>query len=280
MDNNVENTKVFENTNVFLNGLYGILDALGVRYPASLFYHSKRIREIYVKCLSWNAFVLLVNLIIWWYSASFRFYHTAFVWCAWILPMWGLSEFVNKRERDKLMHTLCQNKYKKESQQENDWKRVIADFVYEFAIISIMCGVLSVANFLSSSLYIIGYSWIYSYNLMSYRMIYKNMRFHERLEFFETYWLYFLFFGLPFSVIYVAFPLELSYPLFYSAMLVFAPNTLHVYPRKPLSWFLPFKIFFVPEYLVNQLSLSFSGDTLNKGKKEWWRGKGKETLIN
>ena len=63
-----------------------------------------------------------------------------------------------------------------------------------------------------------------------------------------------MFYGMPFAVIYVFLPMPISYPCYYMLTTICLPNTLHIYPRESLMWILPFKIFYIPEFMVNQVS--------------------------
>lgn len=231
------------------NALLGIVDACNFQYPVSLCYRSKRIRASMLPATYWNVFVLCMNLLL--IATSSVTAHL--VWIAWILPMWILSQIINQKARDDMMHQLCKFKYPNSTGEKTSVKNTIVDNIYEFALFLFASALLTVSN--TSIVYIVGYSWISSYNMMVYRLKYKSMNLHQRMAFFEKYWFYFLLYGLPFSAVYALFSTSISYPIYYMMTTILIPNTLHVAPRESLDWFLPIKIFSIPEYFLNTVSL-------------------------
>ena len=242
------------------NGFLGTYDAIKPWYTLSLYYRSSTMKKLFNPLIYWNSFMLLCNGLIYYIVKNNALY--GFVWFFWLLPMWIVSDTVNRWYQDEIMKTLCKLKSSKQG-SENDvtpkkqrtLSNKITDIVYEnlfFACMHIL--ILLSHSMWSMTLYCVGYSLMCSYSLMSYRFNYNGFTFSQKLKMFEKYWVYFLFFGLPFTFTYILLPNPLSYPCYYILASIALPNTVNIVPRKSVKWMLPFRIFYIPEFLVHQVS--------------------------
>ena len=180
--------------------------------------------------------------------------------------MWIFSDYANRSLQAELMEKLYASKYEKKSElvssksvsnkniTEVNRSKQITDILYETMFFSCIHVLLFLSNsYWSKTLYLIGYSLVCSYSLLSHRLIYTQYSLQDRMKLFEKYWVYFIFYGLPYGLVYILLPTPISYPCFYILVGWTLPNTLHVLPKKGLI--LPFKIFYIPEYLVNCVSI-------------------------
>jgi hypothetical protein len=260
------------------NGFLGAYDAIKPWYTLSLYYRSTTMKKLINPLIYWNCFVLMSNMLIYYIVNNSTLY--ALVWILWVGPIWIVSDTVNRYYQDEIMRTLCQSKSSKKKsnivndastsspsvppspitvntpkKQERTLANKITDIVYENLFFLCMHVLITLSNSMwSKTLYCIGYSLTCSYSLMSYRLNYNSLTFSQKLKMFEKYWVYFLFFGLPFTMLYVFLPSPLSYPCYYILAGIALPNTVNVVPRKSIKWMLPFRIFYIPEFLVHQVS--------------------------
>lgn len=237
------------------NGVSGFFDALNPLYPLSLYYHSKNMKRILNSVMLANVAILISNYVL--YSIGEYVYILSYLnWIVWFVPMWIFSDYVNRSLQTEMMDKLCADKYakKENSKPSINTSKQITDVLYETIFFACIHLLLFISNsYWSKTLYLIGYSLVCSYSLMSYRLIYTQYSLQDRMKLFEKYWVYFIFYGLPYGLVYVLLPTPISYPVFYILVSWTLPNTLRVLPKKGLI--LPFKIFYIPEYLVNCLSL-------------------------
>lgn len=248
-----------------LNLIGGFVDAVNPRYPLSLYYHSKNMRRIFNSIIMINTLLLVSNYVL--YSiGKYLSFLNYFNWIVWFIPMWIFSDYANRSLQSELMDLMYKSKYEKKSElvrsesvssknvTESNRSKQITDILYETLFFACIHVLLFLSNsFWSKTLYLMGYSLVCSYSLLSYRLIYTQNSLQNRMKLFEKYWIYFIFYGLPYGLIYVLLPTPVSYPCFYMLVGLTLPNTMHVLPKQ--GFILPFKIFYIPEYLVNYVGI-------------------------
>lgn len=249
------------------NGVVGFFDALNPCYSFSLYYHSTTVKRILNSVVFINGSLLLFNFVL--HTIGNQVPHMSTLnWIGWFFPMWMFSDYVNRVLQNEMMEKLCMDKYSKKEKEMKEKKvcrsRQITDVLYETVFFACIHFLLFISNsYWSKTLYLIGYSLVASYSMLAYRLTYTQFSLQQKFKLFEKYWVYFIFYGLPYGMVYILLPPPISFPCFYILMAWTLPNTLNVLPRK--GFILPFKIFYVPEYLVNSISMALP-KIMNKKK--------------
>ena len=180
----------------------------------------------------------------------------------WLLPIWIVSDYNNRSVQTEMMSILCQQKMLQQKKSEGECNEKpqsnitnkITDTVYEGIFFMSMHIILFISRgFWSLIFYIFGFSLLCAYSLMSFRLNYNNVTLNKKIKLFEKYWIYFLFYGIPYTLIYVLIPASLSFPCFHLMSSLTLPKTINALPKKNLQ--MPLKIFYIPELLVNRITI-------------------------
>ena len=240
---------------------FGMSDAINPQYPIELYYKSRTMRRYFNTFIHWNLFVFVCNALIFFAPSVSGKWFAMIMFLCWFLPVWVISDYINRSVQSEMMLLLCKQKANQTEkfivERKNDTKPNIAnkitDSVYEGVFFTSMHILLFISqNFWSLIFYILGFSLLCSYSLMSYRLNYNNIPLNKKIKLFEKYWLYFLFYGMPYTLIYIILPASLSYPCFHLVSSLTLPNTINALPKKNLQ---PLKIFYLPELLVNRITI-------------------------
>jgi hypothetical protein len=257
-------------------GMSGTIDAVNPQWSISLYYHSSRMRRFFNTFIHWNLFVFVCNAVIY-FIPQRNAWLDGMISLFWLLPIWIVSDYNNRCTQGEMMSILCKQKSNmktlsntvspsKASESSKPTSRVkipesqitskITDVIYEGVFFMSMHILLSISRgFWSLIFYIFGYSLLCAYSLMSFRLNYGGVSLKNKIKLFEKYWVYFFFYGLPYALMHIILPASLSYPCFHLVASLTLPNTINALPRKNLQWTLPFKIFYLPELLVNRITI-------------------------
>jgi hypothetical protein len=240
-------------------GIIGSIDAINPQYPISLYYHSTRIKKNFNTFIYWNLFVLICNTLIYIVPQN-NVWFSRIIYAFWFMPIWILSDYINKIAQIDMMHILLKQKRnlkkKKGSYGESTITNKVTDIIYEGVFFMSMHIILSISKgFWSKIIYLTGYSLICSYSLMSFRLNYEHIPLKKKIKLFEKYWIYFLFYGLPYALLYISFPAPISYPFFHLLSSLTLPNTINSAPKNNSKWVFPFEIFYIPQLLANRIAI-------------------------
>ena len=241
-------------------GISGAFDSINPQYPISLYYHSTRIKKIYNTFIFWNLFILTCNAIIYIMPQNDAWF-SRIIYLGWFMPIWIVSDYINRITQIEMMKILLKQKSdsrNKDSRNKSNSTvtNKITDIIYEGAFFISMHIILSLSqSFWSIFIYLIGYSLMCSYSFMSFRLNYEQIPLKKKIKLFEKYWIYFLFYGLPYAFVYISLPAPLSYPCFHLLSSLTLPNIINLLPKNNSKWAFPFEIFYIPQLLVNRIAI-------------------------
>jgi len=250
-------------------GIIGAFDAINPQYPISLYYHSTRMKKIFNTFIYWNLFILSCNTIIYVIPQNYVWF-SRIIYLCWFMPIWIISDYMNRITQIEMMNTLLKQKQKSNSKKKSTSSELtitnrITDIIYEGAFFMSMHVILSLSqSFWSIIIYLTGYSLMCSYTLMSFRLNYEHISLKKKIKLFEKYWIYFLFYGLPYALLYINLPAPISYPCFHLLSSLTLPNTINSLPKNNAKWAFPFEIFYIPQLLVNRIAIIILYITDNK----------------
>lgn len=233
----------------------GIRDSLSPQYPLHQLWESSRIKKIIGTSLAFNSIVFIYNVYYTyfvgaWYPSAWQWFYPIF-YVTWVIPSFTAALFLNSMWSSQLANLVCETKYgaagatassvsdpRQANKQAKQQQYAYIEFMYGTFLIYIFHAMLGLVK-LGVSLSIIrlpilylGYAWLSGFYLFETRLIYKGYTLPQRIEFLQRRWLYFLGYGTPLALIYMIFPYDIVYTLYYLLSDLMVLNTIHLQPKR------------------------------------------------
>lgn len=218
----------------------GIRDSLSPQYPLHLLWTSRKIKKIIGISVAFNFLIFLYNVyytyfVKSWYSYSWQWIYPIY-FVLWVVPSFSAALFLNSNWSSELANLVCKEKYGQQPQsgsQNSYIETMYGTFlIYIFhAMLGVIKWTISVSIIRIPVLFM-GYAWLSGFYLFETRLIYKGYTLPQRIEFLQRRWLYFLGYGTPLALIYMIFPYNIVYTMYYLLSDLMVLNTIHLQPKR------------------------------------------------
>jgi len=250
----------------------GILDAFAVGRIVSIVYRSPKVKTTVLNCFLLNGLLLLGSYFIYEYlvgpaiksilpteSFGVHYIFSTVYYVCWVYPVYVFSYVVNLAwYNDIAQHAFSVSGHKTEDQPGDNIAKKVSDIVYDLALCgSFMVITLALSAFLSYAFSLevtaevfkfIQLSWLYAFYCFDCKWSLRGKwGITKRVQVFESYWVYMLGFGTPFTLAFFFFPYLVSngvfallYPLFLILAVRAKPqkteNAKYIPTHLPLFW--------------------------------------------
>lgn len=196
----------------------GLLDGVNVFSTIKLILRSSRIKQFLKESLPLYLSWMFINFIYsFWYcnyvgssygstSTLNRIFIKALWWGLWFVPSYVICKVLYFKHFMELWELIYKKK-RKLSAPVNPW-RFVSELLYGIILIcgfmlqNIIIDYMLPLKFAGVMYSIIANSWMISWGVFEYKLVYENKDLFQRIYYFECRWLYFLGFGLPCSLLY------------------------------------------------------------------------------
>lgn len=189
----------------------GLFDGVNVFSTIKLILRSSRIKQFLKESLPLYLSWMFINFFyIFWYcnysDSNSEVLIKVLWWSLWFVPSYIVCKVLYFKHFMELWELIYKKK-RKSSTPVNPW-RFVSELLYGIVLV---CGFTlqnSIVNYLmplkvAGVMYsIIANSWMISWGVFEYKLVYENKDLFQRIYYFECRWLYFLGFGLPCSLLY------------------------------------------------------------------------------
>lgn len=257
----------------------GIYDSLGLWTVGNLIYKSSRIKKFLYKIAPLYIVYSTVNLVWWGLYETYILEHKSTImyyciscawWGLWFIPMFAITKILYFKQYVELWELIYAKKNSKKSKKsktrkssqsskrQDTWK-YISELLYGIVLIVAYTVQLFVVDYfipiqsISTIVSVIMFSWSVSWTVFEYRFIYESKDLFQRTRYFERRWLYFLGYGLPFSIVYYLLSWQLQLIVYPYAITLLSLRAILAEPQKSPNLTEKYGSENTPEYNVNNV---------------------------